>query len=205
MEKPQIKLISTGVPYVAIFIGLYILRSAWAAILLYHFGIALFLIADDKGRSLKKIRSGYNSIITIASGAVCVLIVPTIFLLWQHMQLEDTSLRTKLMDFGLQGTSWHFFMVYFSTVHPFMEELYWRGYLDSKHEYLSWPDLAFAGYHIFVLVWFIKLPWVAASFLVLSVAAWAWRYAVHKLGGLAVPLLSHMVSDISIIAVANIL
>ena len=79
MEKPQIKLISTGVPYVAIFIGLYILRSAWAAILLYHFGIALFLIADDKGRSLKKIRSGCNPIITIASGAVCVLIV------WMNM------------------------------------------------------------------------------------------------------------------------
>jgi len=205
MEKAQMKLISTGIPYVAVFIGLYILRSAWAAILLYHFGIALFLIADDKGRSLKKIRSGYNSIITIGSCAVCVLIVPTIFLLWQHMQLEDTSLKVKLMDFGLQGTSWYFFMVYFSTVQPFLEELYWRGYLDSKHRYLSWSDLAFAGYHMFVLVWFIKLPWLVVSFIVLSIAAWASRYAVHKLGGLAVPLLSHIVSDISIMGVVYIL
>jgi membrane protease YdiL (CAAX protease family) len=205
MEKAQMKVIAAGIPYVAVFTGLYILRSAWAAIGLYHFGIVLFLIADDKGRSLKKIRSGYNSIITIASCAVCALIVPTIFFLWQYMQSGDTSLKAKLTDFGLQGTSWHLFMVYFSTAQPFLEELYWRGYLESKDKYLSWSDLAFAGYHMFVLVWFIKLPWLAASFIVLSIAAWAWRYAVDKLGGLGVALLSHIVCDISIIAVANIL
>lgn len=199
------KLIPAGVPYVAVFIGLYILRSAWAAIGLYHFGIAVFLIADDKGRSLKKIRSGYNSIITIASCAVCVLIVPTIFFLWQHMESGETSLKVKLTDLGLQGASWYFFVVYFSTVQPFLEELYWRGYLDSKHRYLCWSDLAFAGYHMLVLVWFIKLPWLAASFIVLSIAAWAWRYAAGKLGGLAVPLLSHIVADTSIMVVAYIL
>ncbi|UCF44059.1 MAG: CPBP family intramembrane metalloprotease [Planctomycetota bacterium] len=199
------KVIAAGIPYVAVLIGLYILRSAWAAIGLYHFGIALLLIADDKGRSLKKIRSGYNSIITVASCGVCVLIVPTILVLWQYMQSGEASLKVKLTDLGLQGTSWYFFMVYFSTVQPFLEELYWRGYLGSKQRYLCWSDLAFGGYHMLVLVWFIKLPWLAVSFIVLSIAAWAWRYAAGKLGGLAVPLLSHIVADASIIGVAYIL
>ena len=150
-----LKLISVAVPYLAVLVGLYILKNAWIAIGFYHFGIVLFLIAGDRN--------------------------------------------------SLQGISWVFFMIYFSTVQPFLEELYWRDYLGSNQKYLSWTDLAFAGYHIFVLVWFIKLPWLVISFLVLTMAASGWRYVSNKFEGLSVPLLSHIVVDISIVAATNLL
>ena len=205
MRTKRLKLISTAVPYAAVFVGLYLLKNAWIAIGLYHFGIALFLIADEPGKLLKSIRSGWNFTAAVVSVVVCALIVPVIFILWQYMQLENSCLKTTLMNFGLYGSSWFFFMIYFSTVQPFLEELYWRGYLGSNHKYLSWTDLAFAGYHILVLAWFIKLPWLVIAFIVLTVAAYIWRYLASKLEGLAVVLLSHIAADISIIAAAHFL
>ena len=199
------RLISMAVPYIAVFIGLYVLKNAWVALGLYHLGIAMFLVADGRGKLLRKIRSGWNPVAVAACAIVCALIGPAIFILWQYMQLGDVCLKVTLMNFGLNGLSWYVFIIYFSTVQPFLEELYWRGYLESNHKYLSWTDLAFAGYHVFVLAWFIKLPWLVVSFVVLSIAASAWRYIAHRFGGLAVPLFSHLLADISIIAVTNVL
>jgi len=63
----------------------------------------------------------------------------------------------------------------------------------------------FAGYHILVLAWFIKLPWLIIAFIVLTAAAYIWRYTASKLEGLVVPLLSHIAADVSIIAVTCVL
>ncbi len=200
-----LKLISVAVPYLAVLVGLYILKNAWIAIGFYHFGLVLFLIAGDRNSLLKKIRTGWNPAMATAGAVMSAMIFPVIFIFWKYMQLENVRLNTALANFGLYGTSWFFFMIYFSTVQPFLEELYWRDYLGSNQKYLSWTDLAFAGYHIFVLVWFIKLPWLVISFLVLTMAASGWRYVSNKFEGLSVPLLSHIVVDISIVAATNLL
>ena len=205
MKTARLKLISVLVPYVAVLFGLYVLKNAWIAIGLYHFGITVFLIGGDGNSLLKRVCMGWNSIIAAAGIVMSVIIFPIIYFLWGHVQLESISLNSALANFGLHGTSWFFFMIYFSTVQPFLEELYWRGYLECGHKYFSWTDFAFAGYHILVLAWFIKLPWLAIAFIVLTVAAYIWRYIAFKLEGLAVPLLSHIVADVSIIAVTYIL
>ena len=205
MKTARLKLISVLVPYVAVLVGLYVLKNAWIAIGLYHFGIVVFLIAGDRNSLLKKVCTGWNSMMAIVSVVMSTMIFPIIFFCWGRMQLENTPLNSALANLGLYGISWFFFMIYFSTVQPFLEELYWRGYLENNHKYFSWTDLAFAGYHILVLAWFIKLPWLVAAFIVLTVAAYIWRYLASKLEGLVVPLLSHIAADISIIAVTCIL
>ena len=205
MKTTRFKLISMALPYVAVYVGLYVLKNAWITIGLYHFGIIMFLIAGKPGKLLKSIRAGWNFTAAVVSIVVCASIMPIIFILWRYMQLENTCLRATLTNFGLYGTSWFFFMIYFSTVQPFLEELYWRGYLESNHKYFSLTDLAFAGYHIFVLAWFIKLPWLVMAFIVLTAVAYGFRYITCKFKGLAVPLLSHIAADISIIAVTYVL
>jgi len=205
MKTTRFKLVSMALPYVAVYVGLYVLKSAWITIGLYHFGIMAFLIADDPGKLLKSIRSGWNFTAAVISIVVCALIIPVIFIFWQYMQLEDTCLRATLTDFGLYGSSWYFFMIYFSTVQPFLEELYWRSYLENSHKFFSLTDLAFAGYHIFILAWFIKLPWLVVAFIVLTAVAYGFRYIACRFKGLAVPLLSHIAADISIITAANLL
>jgi membrane protease YdiL (CAAX protease family) len=205
MKTAWLKLISVLVPYVAVLVGLYVLKNAWIAIGLYHSGIAVFLIAGNRNNLLKKVSAGWNSLMVTAGVLMTAIIIFIIPFLWKYMQLENMPLNSVLTNFGLHGTSWFFFMIYFSTVQPFLEELYWRGYLECGHKYFSWTDLAFAGYHILVLAWFIKLPWLVIAFIVLTVAAYIWRYLASKLEGLIVPLLSHIVADISIIAVTYVL
>jgi len=205
MKASRLKLISALMPYIAVLIGLYLLKSAWTAIGLYHFGITVFLIAADRNSLLKRVCTGWNAMTAIAAVVMPAMIIPIIFFFWRHMRLENVALNSVLANFGLHGTSWFFFIIYFSTVQPFLEELYWRGYLECGHKYFSWTDFAFAGYHILVLAWFIKLPWLVIAFVILTIAAYIWRYIASKLEGLAVPLLSHIIADVSIIAVTCVL
>ena len=205
MKTAQLKLISALVPYVAVLIGLYVLKNAWVAIGLYHFGIAVFLIAGSGKSLLKRTCTGWNSLMAAIGAAMSVMIFPIVFFFWGYMQPDNMYMNSALVNFGLHGTSWFIFMIYFSTVQPFLEELYWRGYLEPGRKNFSWTDLAFAGYHILVLAWFIKLPWLIVAFVVLTIAAYIWRHMAFKLKGLAVPLLSHIIADISIIAMTYVL
>ncbi|MHC4132702.1 MAG: hypothetical protein ACYSSP_04600 [Planctomycetota bacterium] len=200
-----LRLISVAVPYVAVIIGLYAFKNAWIAIGLYHFGIVFFLVVGDRNSLLRKIRKGWNSTMAATSIVVSVMTFFLIYLLWEHMQLENVRLDTALVGFGLHGSSWFLFMIYFSTIQPFLEELYWRGYMECNHNFFSWTDFAFTGYHILVLCLFIKWFWLVIAFIVLTAAALGFRRIAHKLEGLAVPLLSHIVADVSIIALTNAL
>jgi membrane protease YdiL (CAAX protease family) len=205
IKTMPLKLFSVLVPYVAALIGLYVLKNAWVAIGLYHLGISVLLITGDGSNLLKKVPMGWNSIAVVISVVMSVMIFPILFFFWRFMQLENTSLASILTNFGLHEASWFFFMIYFSTVQPLLEEVYWRGYLGCGYQHLSWTDLAFAGYHILVLAWFIKLPWLVIAFIVLTSVAYIWRYLASKLEGLIVPLLSHIVADISIIVAIYVL
>ncbi len=204
-KNTRIKSIAPIVPYISIFIGIYIFTNAWIAILLYHFGIVLFLILDRKRDLLKNILSGWNPPVIVISILVFALSGPVIFLFWPYMNLGQIDLKISLINLSLHGLSFYLFVLYFSLIQPLMEELFWRSYLGSNLKYPSWQDFAFGGYHILVLIMFIKLPWVILSFLVLCIVAWIWRRATNHFGGVVVPLLSHAAGDMSIIVVINIL
>lgn len=190
-------------PYLAVIIGLYVLRSAWAAILLYHLGVVIFLIAGPDIGLGQTFRSGWKPAASAASAAMTVLGGVTLYLLWPYVRLPGAALKEVLPNIGLAGTSWVLFVVYYSTVHPLIEELYWRGDALAYGAGPSWRDIAFGGYHFVVLVLFIKVPWAIAVAVLLSVVAWGWRYAVRRYGGLGVPLVSHVVADLSVVVAAT--
>ncbi|MBC8393455.1 MAG: CPBP family intramembrane metalloprotease [Deltaproteobacteria bacterium] len=205
MKTVPPKRISIFVPYVAVLVGLCVLKNAWIAIGLYHFGMTVFLVTGNRSTLLKKAYTGWNFAATVIGILMSAMIFPIIFFFWKLMQLENMPLNTVLSNFGLHGTSWFFFMIYFSTVQPLLEELYWRGYLVHGNKCFSWTDLAFAGYHILVLAWFVKLPWLVIAFVLLTLTAYIWRYLAFKYEGLIVPLLSHVAADIGIIAAIYVL
>ena len=77
-----------------------------------------------------------------------------------------------------------------------------RGNETALSERVTFGDLAFACYHFLVLVQFVQIIWAAVSVIVLVCAAWLWRRATDRYGGLAVPVVSHAASGISIMAAA---
>lgn len=188
-----------AIPYAAVVTGLYVMRNAWVAILLYHAGIVAVLAGEGRTDMLKTARSGWERRVMVPACMVAALGGAALFLLWPVVGLGKESLANSLSEYGLSGSRWVLFAAYYATAHPILEELFWRGRLGSRRFGPTWPDAAFGGYHFVVLVLFIEIPWALVSAVILSVAAWTWRYAAERFGGLGIPLVSHAVADLSIV------
>jgi len=197
--------IAPFIPYVAVLIGLYVLRSAWAAILLYHVGIVTVLAAGSSFRLVRVVRSGWRTGPAIVLGLAGALAGVTLWLVWPIARLPGLDLADALARYELVGAMWVAFAIYFSAVHPVLEEVYWRYYLAPRTTNLHWTDIAFAGYHVLVLNLFLKPMWIAVAFVTLVSAAWVWRVTANRLGGLGVPAISHTVADASIVIAATIM
>jgi len=128
-----------------------------------------------------------------------------IYLLWPVVKLDDVRLGQILSSLGLDGASWWLFVVYYSLVNPWFEEIFWRGWYPGQLRRPVFADLLFAGYHVFVLFLFVDVLWAVAAFFALSGVAWLWRELATRHRGLIIPLVSHTVADISIITAAAVL
>jgi membrane protease YdiL (CAAX protease family) len=104
--------------------------------------------------------------------------------------------------FGLRGSAWIAFLVYYSFVNPWLEELFWRGLLARQTSFGWTSDLLYAGYHLFVLAPFITLPWLLFCFILLTATGAFWRFLTTRSDSLALPALTHLVADIAVIVVA---
>jgi membrane protease YdiL (CAAX protease family) len=197
--------LAIALPYAAVLLGLYVLRNAWATILLYHVGMVTLLRFGGQEGLLRAVRQGWSAPAAAVIGIVFAASGLLLALLWGTISREHMNLRETLTSFHLSGLSWWVFAVYYVTVHPVLEEICWRGYLPRAHRSPVVVDVAFAGYHVLVLCIFIKLPWVLVSFGVLLFAAWSWRQLVARYSGLGVAIASHAAADLSVIAVAEYL
>ncbi len=196
----QLKTVAPIIPYLAVIIGLSGLESAWGSILLYHCGIVLVLWLARYWRLGEPLKTRTDYLILTTVAVASLLGGVLIFWLWPFMKLGALLLVSELANLGLSSTAWLLFMAYYVTINPVLEELFWRGYLGSDSAFPTWNDVWFAGYHILVLIRFVTVPWIVASFLILVSAAWLWRQLAHRYQGLIMPIASHAAADLSIIA-----
>ena len=204
-HQSQLKQFAPFIPYVAVTLGLYVLRSAWAGILLYHVGMFAVLTLTkqwDFGHT-PRIRQDWAVllVVTIVSALGGIFI----FLLWPIMKLPHLALSPELTAIGLEGGMWRLFIVYYFTINPLLEELFWRGYLGSKQIRPISNDVLFAGYHMLVLLAFVTWPWMLLSFVILVGAGWFWRQLARHYESLWIPIASHAAADAGIIGAVFLL
>lgn len=128
--------------------------------------------------------------------------------------LRDPSeaIRGKLAGFGLNSEGRFIILgVFYSVVHSFLEEYYWRWFvyaaLRTKCSRLSAifiSSLGFAAHHFVVLhVYFPTQTWSATLPFSLAVAiggaCWAWLY--ERTGSLAGPWIAHALADAALMAI----
>ncbi len=188
------------IPYIAVLGGLYWLHSAWVAVLLYHLGMVAILSGEKQWARGRTLFAGYAhwQVPATALGGVGVGIV--LFAFWPLLGIP-TAFGDKLAGFGITRTLWPFFFAYFILVNPWLEELYWREYLGHASPRPAWNDLFFAGYHLLVLAFFVRWPWLLVTLGVLVAAAWLWRQLARRQRGLCAPMLSHIFADAFTMAV----
>ncbi len=202
MFKIPVKSFAPLIPYGAIFVGLYVMRNAWAAVLFYHLPVLLLMISSPRPALGRAIRTGWHTRRAIVLSILCAASGAVLFYLWPIVRLEDQHLGRVFAGLGLKGVWWWLFAVYFVTWHPLSEEIFWRFYLGDGNGRFHWHDAAFAGFHALVLYLFVKPIWVLVSVVVLFFAAWMWRRTGSRFGGLGVALVTHAVADASIIVAA---
>ena len=180
-------------PYGAIILGFTVFRSVWAATLLYHFLVVAAVLGSGRG-VVARILMGFRLTPAIVLCALCALSFPAIVLLWPWLAIPDLEIGPALDAYGI-GNTWWIFVVYISTIHPLLEEICWRGLGPQQW----FADVAFAGFHAFLVAPFLQPAWMVVVLVVLAVAAKVWRETVLRTGGLAIPILSHAVADFCIL------
>lgn len=185
--------------------GLYGLRSGWAGILGYHLAICLALTLGRGWGGGRALLRGWGVAIGLGLAVAAATAGVLVALLWPVIRLEAVTMGSGLASVGLVGAPWIAFMAYYAVVNPWLEELFWRGFYPSRVRPGLVADLLFAGYHVMVMVLFVKLPWALLTFAVLVAVAFVWRAVARRQGGLAVPVASHMAADVSIVAAAAFL
>lgn len=192
-------------PYAAVLVGLHVLDSAWLAILLYHACIAYHVFRARPDHSRPRLLRGWKTSTGAGISLACAACGPLLFVLWPMIAKEPDSLSAGLTAIGLHGMRWRLFAAYFVSVHPVLEEAFWRGACFSRREGVAIPDLAFAGYHVLVLLFFLRTPWLIAAFVVLSAISWLWRRTSANHNGLAIPLISHLIAGLGIMAAIHLM
>ncbi|GAB4442076.1 MAG: hypothetical protein Kow0031_24120 [Anaerolineae bacterium] len=204
-RQTAIRQIAPAIPYAAVIVGLYMLHSAWASILLYHAGMVAVLAATRSWQVGQPITGWQSRLAMAVVAAVSASAGIAIFVLWPIMKLPQLALAVELTRLGLQDFNWSLFIFYYFTVNPVLEELFWRGCLGSNSRLPTWNDAWFAGYHLLVIFLFVDWPWLAASFALLVAVAWFWRQLAGHYHSLWPPIISHAAADFGIIGAVFLL
>lgn len=195
MHKKWIAIIP---PYLAVWAGLFFFHSAWGALLGFHIAIVLVLFWLRSKAPLSvlfkpaPLRSITLNLILCSAGGT------GLYILWGYLGMQ-TELRNTLQTLGLSSITWTGFIAYFSLVNPIIEEYFWRSALGNEMRSFYIGDLAYAGYHIFVLFEKAQLYTILLAVASLIFIGWFWRQSYRRDGSLLAPILGHMVADLSIL------
>jgi membrane protease YdiL (CAAX protease family) len=121
------------------------------------------------------------------------------------------EIRAKIAGFGIDS-AWKYAAlgVFYSLVHSFMEEYYWRWFVFGQLR--SWmpigaaatiSGLGFMAHHVLVLGKYFGFDnpatYLLSSCIAVGGAVWAWLY--HRTGSLLGPWVSHLLVDAAIFAI----
>ena len=197
----KIKTLTPILPYLAIWMGLFFFKSAWATLLGFHLAILIALFVLRPSLPLTVIFRPANGKRTVFMILFCAASGPGLYLLRDFFQVAG-NLGAQLAEIGLSGSAWFGFITYFALVNPFFEEYFWRGVLGSETKGFYFGDLVYAGYHVMV-VWNKTHPFSMLFLLaVLTFVGWYWRQVYRKDDSLLAPVLGHMAADLSILIAA---
>ncbi len=181
-------------PLLAVYVGIWLVGNALLAVALYHGGLLLGMWRRNfQPRSLLQGWSGREG---LGMSLLCMGTWPLVILLWPWMQLGGLDLSAELEAWGFSNF-WLTagFIVYSLTLHPMLEEGFWRGVMPK-----TWlTDLQFAAFHVLVLIKWVHWPWALLAGGVLTAASWIWRWYAERKQGLSIPVLSHAIADLALI------
>lgn len=191
-------LFSATLPYLAVWAGLFLFKSAWFALIGFHVAILLVLLIVHPNIPINILFKSKHSKWLFVSILFCSTSGLGLYFLWKIFRIAN-DLPVQLQSIGLNSSSWLVFIAYFSLVNPFIEEYFWRGFLGRLTKSFHIGDLIYAGYHAIVLLGKVNPFSILLAVTILTSTGWLWRQIARENNGLLAPVLGHMVADFSIL------
>ena len=185
-------------PYAAIAAGLFGLHSAWAALLGFHATLLAILLVARPAIPFRLLLRSNSPRLLPGCALLCASSGVLLYYSRPLLGLPETF-STDLAALGLTLSAWPKFIAYFALVNPWLEEYFWRGYLNSPAEGLAPVDFFYAGYHVLVFYDRINLRASLIALAGLLFIGWLWRRLSRESSGLLVSSISHMAADLSIL------
>ncbi|KAA0280352.1 MAG: CPBP family intramembrane metalloprotease [Chloroflexi bacterium] len=185
-------------PYLAIWIGLFLFKNSWAALIGFHLAILIVLFILRPHLPLSTFLRNADKRLLIFTLVLCALSGPGLYLLRNVLGIS-ANLRMQLAELGLSGDVWVGFILYFSVVNPIIEEYFWRGALGSDIRTFHSIDFVYAGYHAMVLWNKTSFFSMGLTIFSLTCMGWLWRQIYRLDDSLLTPVLGHAVADLSIL------
>ena len=185
-------------PYLAVWAGLFLFKSAWFALIGFHAAILLALVPGRPGIPIHILFKSKHSKWIMASILLCGGAGIGLYFLWGIFGIAN-DLPAQLKSIGLTSSSWPLFIAYFALVNPFVEEYFWRAYLGGATKTLYVSDLIYAGFHGMILINKAPLPSIVFALAILTFVGWFWRQLYRKDEGLLAAVLGHMAADFTIL------
>ncbi|MGQ0635035.1 MAG: CPBP family intramembrane glutamic endopeptidase [Planctomycetaceae bacterium] len=190
-------------------------QAAFAIGKTIQFGFPLLFVRLCDRRWFTLRRPTLNELaLGFGAGGAIVLATAIVYLLWLKAALPASAvaaIRGKLEGFGVQSVPpFVLLSLFYSLVHSFLEEYYWRWFVFGRMRRLApWPTavivsaLGFTVHHVLVLAhyfgWRGLLTYLLSFAVTFGGALWAWMY--QRTGALWAPWVSHLLVDAGIFCV----
>ncbi len=207
---------------ISLFLGLHVFRSAVLGKVLYQGLLCSLLPLAHIGSSRSKWREGFKRIgfklpfigrAFAWTAFLCILIwglVLLAYLLFARYLPEKEELWRLIKDLGVSRRSLYLIGAYVMVVNPFLEEFFWRGYVQSflMDGCSSWlrilvPSIFFGGIHFFPLVLILPAGWSLILSAGIGCVGALWAFSRVHSDSLFPALLSHSVgADLMLVYLA---
>lgn len=190
------------IPFVAFAIGILIWESAWGALVLYHLLLIVPLFLHRNRWSVRELFEGFKGKPLILHISVIALVFVSVTPLALANGFHGAALIEHVDRFMVAPP---LFSLYFVSVNPIFEELFWRGLYGKDSRKIVIEDILFGAFHAVILWPFLPVPYILGCVMFLSGCAWLWRRERCRRKGLSLPWLIHSFLDLMLVTIVAFL
>ena len=194
-----LKAIGVSSPYLAVIIGVFVINNGFLAVLFYHLILLAVVVIIKKSSIIPLLLNGFKPWLALLLCLGGVLPGIVIFTCWPIAAREGSDPIKTLSMLNLGQNIFLTFAIYACLINPLLEESFWRGCFKNQARWPNGVDVLFAGYHALSVFPVLKPFFVLFVFAAMIFVGWLFRNIYRLTKGLIIPLITHIIADITIL------
>ncbi len=205
-------------PTIMIFFGLQVVSSVPLTFVLFYgwlvavpFGEMLIMKRNTLSAALRQfgfVLHRKNLFHGIFAGIFFFLAIVLAGYFFHHYLFDKADLENLLGQWNFSGDLMIGLMIVLMFINPFLEEMYWRGYVAEKlagrwnpRSIIFLTSICYTLYHFLSVIPIFAWPFNLLMIIPVFLAGMIWGYMRSSSGSLVGSIVSHILADVGIMAV----